>query len=179
VIVQQPGSGNTQPVPHSSPGRTQLLEVCGSGPQTGRTLRPLGPVATIARLPAPLIRQATFTSVFAVIPGPERKSSAHTVAPVPAPCRSTRPFVAGPADAPQDVGGAGVAVGAADVAAVAGGSLGASEVQAVTTATTSPAPTIRSTAGLPRRRRTPRSLAGMIGMIGMIGMVGMIGTAPR
>jgi hypothetical protein len=34
-IVQQPAAGNLKNVPHSSPGRSQLLPVCSVGPTSG------------------------------------------------------------------------------------------------------------------------------------------------
>src|SRR5689334_23349377 len=64
--VQQPGVGNTHPVPHSSPGRVQLLPVCASGLHTGVVTLPPGSVARIASGPLPVIRQAILISCPAV-----------------------------------------------------------------------------------------------------------------
>jgi hypothetical protein len=88
MTVQQPAAGKTQPVPHSSPGRLKLLPLCGSGPQTGLTTAPSGPVALTEKSPLPVMRQTTLISLPAVSDGPVGKKSPHSVAPSPVPCRS-------------------------------------------------------------------------------------------
>src|SRR5262249_4051745 len=59
---QQPGWSNTQPVPHSSPGRFQFEPPWDSGPHDGATVTPAGEVAVASRSPEPVMRQAIFTT---------------------------------------------------------------------------------------------------------------------
>ena len=59
---QQPGVGNTKPVPHSCPGLFQLLPRWASGPQIGRWCWASGPMAVATRGPVPVTRQTIFSS---------------------------------------------------------------------------------------------------------------------
>src|SRR5690606_37445383 len=58
---QHPGSGNTQPVPHSWPGRCQFDPPCSSS-QASFAFFPPGPVAFTSSGPSPVIRHTILTS---------------------------------------------------------------------------------------------------------------------
>lgn len=108
--IQRPGAGKIQPVPHSSPGRCQVLPPCGSGPHAGRIVRPAGPLTAIDRSPAPVIRQTILISVPVWSRAGSAKNSAHNVASEALPCRSFgRDLPLGLADAAVEcaVGGPG------------------------------------------------------------------------
>src|SRR5437762_2759899 len=61
---QQPGVGNLQPVPHSSPRRCHVEPPWASGPHTGPTIRPSDPIASIRKEPDPVIRHTIFNSAW-------------------------------------------------------------------------------------------------------------------
>jgi hypothetical protein len=66
---QQPGAGNSSPVPNSCPGRFQLEPVCSAGPNVSRPGWPAGPTrATVGcpKVSGPSSRQRVMSSIPAV-----------------------------------------------------------------------------------------------------------------
>ena len=88
-IIQQPARSNLKNTPHSSPGRSKLLEEC-SATSDGSSREPLGSRARIDRSPDPVSRMTILYSSPTWGTPPIAQSSPLLVAPWSAPSGATR-----------------------------------------------------------------------------------------